>query len=54
MAKITKSALLQEIDLAIQDLQLLKSALLADHHPKQATLEDLKKRFEAVMGMADK
>jgi hypothetical protein len=54
MAKITKSSLLQEIDLILQDLQLVKSALLANPHPKQAELEDLKTRFEEVVGRARK
>ena len=50
MAKLTKSALLQEIDLVLQDLQLIKSALLANAHPKQADLDDLKKRLDEVLG----
>jgi len=47
--KITKSALLQEIDFVLQDLQLLKSALQAEAHPNQADLDDYKKRFYDII-----
>ncbi|HYG19585.1 MAG TPA: hypothetical protein VD816_11685 [Ohtaekwangia sp.] len=48
-AKITKSALLKEIEIVLQDLNLVKSALQANAHPKQQELEDFKKRFNAIV-----
>lgn len=47
--KLTKSALLKEIDTVLQDLNLIKSVLQANAHPKQQELEDYKKRFYHVM-----
>ena len=49
-AKVTKASLLKEIDLKLQDLNLLKSVLIANTHPKQADLEDYDKRFQAIIG----
>jgi hypothetical protein len=43
--KITKSALLKEIDFVLQDLNLLKSTLMGNAHPTQEELEDYRKRF---------
>jgi hypothetical protein len=49
MAKITKSALLKEIDFVLQDINLVKSALLANPHPKQAELDDYIMRFYSII-----
>jgi hypothetical protein len=47
--KLTKSALLKEIDFVLSDLNLLKSALQGSPHPKQQELDDYKKRFYEII-----
>lgn len=48
-AKITKAKLLTQIDETLQSLNLIKSALQAEAHPKQADLAEYKKRYEALL-----
>jgi hypothetical protein len=49
MAKITKAALLKEIDFVLQDINLVKSALMTNPHPKQAEMDDYQKRFYTII-----
>lgn len=51
MAKktLTKASLMKEIDLKLQELNLLKSVLQANAHPKKEELEDYQKRFKEII-----
>jgi hypothetical protein len=47
--KLTKSSLMKELDLTLQDLNLLKSVLQANPHPTKVELEDYQKRYKEIM-----
>ena len=47
---LTKASLMKEIDLKLQDLNLLKSVLQTNTHPKKDELEEYKKRFGEIVG----
>jgi hypothetical protein len=47
--KITKASLLSQMEGKLQSLNLLKAALQAENHIRQADLEDYKKRFDNLM-----
>jgi len=47
--KLTKAKLISQLDDKIQTLNLLKAALQAESHLKQADLEGYKKRFDEIV-----
>jgi hypothetical protein len=49
LSKLTKATLLARMDEKIQNLNLLKAALLAETHIKQADLMAYKSKFEAEL-----
>ena len=48
-SKLTKAKLLAQLDEKIQSLNLLKAALQAESHLKQADLSGYKKRFDDIL-----
>jgi len=48
-SKLTKAKLLVQLDEKIQSLNLLKAALQAESHLKQADLANYKKRFDDIV-----
>ena len=52
--KITKKKLLDEIDVVLQQLNLLRSALEKDPARKQEELNDYRKQFYAVINKKGK
>lgn len=49
-SRLTKAKLLTQLDEKIQNLNLLKAALQAESHLKQADLENYKKRYDEIVG----
>ena len=47
--KLTKSSLMKELDLTLQDLNLVKSVLQANPHPTKVELEDYQKRYKEIL-----
>lgn len=47
--KLTKASLMKEIDLSLQGINLLKSVLQTNTHPKKDELEDIQKRFRELV-----
>jgi hypothetical protein len=47
--KLTKASLLSQMEGKLQSMNLLKAALQAENHIKQAALEDYKKKFDDLM-----
>lgn len=52
--KLTKAKLLSQLEEKIQTLNLIKAALQAESHLKQADLENYKKRFNEALGTKPK
>lgn len=48
-SKLTKTRLLAQLDEKIQDLNLVKAALQAENHLKQADLAKYKERFDELV-----
>ncbi|HEY3405531.1 MAG TPA: hypothetical protein VGK59_19245 [Ohtaekwangia sp.] len=48
-SKLTKAKLISQLDDKIQNLNLLKAALQAELHLKQADLAGYKKRFDELL-----
>jgi hypothetical protein len=48
-SNLTKSSLMKEIDLKLQGLNLLKSVLQGNSHPKKEELEEYEKRFRELV-----
>ena len=47
--KLTKSSLMTQLDLTLQDLNLVKSVLQANPHPTKAELEEYQKRYKEIL-----
>lgn len=47
--KLTKTSLLKQVDLTLQDLNLVKSVLQANPHPTKAELEEYQKRYKEIL-----
>lgn len=52
--KLTKAGLLKEMDMVLQDLNLLRSALQADASRKQEDLDTYEKQFSEVLKRSKK
>ena len=53
-SKLTKAKLISQLDYKIQSLNLLKAALQAESHLKQADLDGYKKRFDEIVSAKGK
>jgi hypothetical protein len=48
-SKLTKASLMKEIDIKLQGLNLVKSVLQTNPHPKKEELESYRKQFQELM-----